>query len=124
ARFPFAEQAVETALLAGDVEARGARSVEQGDAREHRAERFLLAAYLSEQRFESLREVPEVGETECRGEIGQRAGMDGVGRECESDVRQRHLPSVPEEQHEVGSRTEGTEALFHPGDLAPADAQL
>src|SRR5207253_3458872 len=118
------KQPVEAPLLARDVEPRSARSVEQRNAGEDRPERFLLAAFLCQQRLDSLGEVAEIRETERRGEIGQGSGMDRAGREGESDVRQRQLASILEQQHEPRSRTQRTDALFHLDDLAPADTQL
>src|SRR5205814_4894889 len=62
--FQRLEQRVEPPLLPRDRQARRARAVEQRDAQEDRAQRFLLAALLREQRLDALRKMSEIAEAE------------------------------------------------------------
>src|SRR5438067_1300633 len=121
--FQLAQERLERALLPADLESDHLGAVEKRDGEEQRRERFPLAALLREDRFDSLREVPEVREAEGLGQVGQGTGAGDGGGEGETHVRERDLAAVLEDEHQIRSGPQGGPTADCLRELSPADAQ-
>src|ERR1700682_3400063 len=96
-----AEHALEPPLLAGDVEARRPRAIEEGNAHQDCGKRLLFPAFFRKQRLDCLGQMSEVCKTKRGRQIRQGSCVDGARRERKPYVREGHLPSVLEQQHQI-----------------------